>query len=261
MPMHVHDLRRFAGRSDAAQGLLVDMIGRIGRHDFGQGLLHLSRRIVGADHVTAFAAAPEGRIETVVAENGGPRRLAREVAERYMRHHWHDDPVTRLLRAPEDRRIIVDIDAQDVEKGDYRRECYAAVSLDHRLSVGESRGERTMRLNFYRGRGGDFRQEDIDRIGGMADMLLAMLWRHEEMAAPRVADDPEALFNARLASLAPSLSDRERQVCALIALGVTSEGIGLRLDIGLNTVLTYRKRAYARLGISSQNELMRRMMM
>jgi len=57
------------------------------------------------------------------------------------------------------------------------------------------------------------------------------------------------------------LSDRERQVCALIALGVTSEGIGLRLAIGLNTVLTYRKRAYARLGISSQNELMRRVMM
>ncbi len=260
--MHIHDLDRFTGLAGGSQGILASLIGLIGRNEFGQGLLHLSRCAVGADHVTAFAASADGRIETVVAENGGPRQVAREVAERYVRRHWHNDPVTRLLSASarEDRRIIVDIDADDVGKGDYRHECYAAISLDHRLSVAESRGERTMRLNFYRGRGEDFRDEDIDRIGGMADMLLAMLWRHEETVA-RAADDPEALFNARLASLAPELSDRERQVCALIALGVTSEGIGLRLEIGLNTVLTYRKRAYARLGISSQNELMRRVMM
>lgn len=259
--MHVHDLGRFAGAAGAAQGMLAGLIGKIGREDFGQGLLHLSRCAVGADHVTAFAASPGGRIETVVAENGGPRRVARGVAERYVRRHWHSDPVSRLLDGRADRRIIVDIDAVDVEKGDYRRECYAAISLDHRLSVAESRGARTMRLNFYRGSGEDFRDEDIDRLGGMADMLLAMLWRHEEAAAPRPTGDPEALFNARLAGVAPELSERERQVCALIALGVTSEGIGLRLAIGLNTVLTYRKRAYARLGISSQNELMRRVMM
>lgn len=258
--MHVHDLGQFAGRSDAPHAALADLIGRIGRQDFGHGMLHLSRLLAGADHVTAFAAAPGGRIETVVAENGGPRPIARAVAERYVRHHWQNDPVTRLLGAPEDRRIIVDIDAADLQKGDYRRECYAAISLDHRLSIAESRGDRTMRLNFYRGRGEDFRGEDVERIGGMAAILLALLWRHEETADPRIADDPERLFNARLASLAPQLSDRERQVCALIALGVTSEGIGLRLDIGLNTVLTYRKRAYARLGISSQNELMRRVM-
>lgn len=259
--MHVHDLGRFAGPSDGSQGLLADLIGQIGRHEFGQSLLHLSRRLVGAEHVTAFAASP-GAIQTVVAENNGPRRVAGEVAEGYVRRHWHNDPATRLLRAHghQDRRIIIDIDADDVEKGDYRRECYTAISLGHRLSVAESRGEGTMRLNFYRGKGEDFRDDDIDRIGRMADVLLALLWRHVETTA-RAAGDPEALFSARLVSLAPDLSDRERQVCALIALGVTSEGIGLRLDIGLNTVLTYRKRAYARLGISSQNELMRRLMM
>jgi LuxR family transcriptional regulator, activator of tox operons len=43
----------------------------------------------------------------------------------------------------------------------------------------------------------------------------------------------------------------------MIARGMTSEGIGLQLKIGLNTVHAYRKRAYMRLNISSQNELMR----
>jgi len=54
-----------------------------------------------------------------------------------------------------------------------------------------------------------------------------------------------------------ALTSREADVCAAIIRGVTSEGIALELGVGLNTVLTYKKRAYARLNISSQNQLMR----
>lgn len=67
-------------------------------------------------------------------------------------------------------------------------------------------------------------------------------------------------FHARLGKAAPGLSKRERDVCAGVAAGLTSEGIALELGVGINTVLTYCKRAYARLGISSQNELMRILM-
>ena len=38
---------------------------------------------------------------------------------------------------------------------------------------------------------------------------------------------------------------------------MSSEAIALTLGISVNTVLTYRKRAYTRLGICSQNELVR----
>jgi DNA-binding CsgD family transcriptional regulator len=65
----------------------------------------------------------------------------------------------------------------------------------------------------------------------------------------------------RLAQLCPALSGREREVLAWSAIGLTSEGIALQLNIGLNTVQTYRKRAYRRLSISSQNELMHRLML
>ncbi len=50
---------------------------------------------------------------------------------------------------------------------------------------------------------------------------------------------------------------RETEVCAAIVQGMTSEAIALKLGISVNTVLTYRKRAYMRLGISCQNELLR----
>jgi DNA-binding CsgD family transcriptional regulator len=37
--------------------------------------------------------------------------------------------------------------------------------------------------------------------------------------------------------------------------GLTSDAIAWRLDISLNTVKTYRKRAYAKLGINSKTAL------
>lgn len=56
---------------------------------------------------------------------------------------------------------------------------------------------------------------------------------------------------------ANDLSAREVEVCTLIMLGHSSESISLKLDLSLNTIFTYRKRAYAKLNINSQNELFR----
>ncbi|WP_189622426.1 helix-turn-helix transcriptional regulator [Novosphingobium colocasiae] len=51
------------------------------------------------------------------------------------------------------------------------------------------------------------------------------------------------------------LSHREAEICAGIIMGYSTEAIGLNCMISVNTVATHRKRAYAKLGISSQNEL------
>ena len=54
------------------------------------------------------------------------------------------------------------------------------------------------------------------------------------------------------------LTRREAEVCAAIVIGCTTRAIGYRLGITANTVATHRKRAYAKLGISCQNELFAR---
>lgn len=53
-----------------------------------------------------------------------------------------------------------------------------------------------------------------------------------------------------------SLSKREGEVCARILYGLSTCGIALDLGIGKESVMTYRKRAYARLRIASQRELL-----
>jgi len=76
---------------------------------------------------------------------------------------------------------------------------------------------------------------------------------------PRVGE-PTALAietHVREDQIMPHLARRELDVCVGIMQGKSSEAIALALGISVNTVRTYRKRAYARLGITSHNELMR----
>ena len=72
-----------------------------------------------------------------------------------------------------------------------------------------------------------------------------------------VADDPAQQLKALFANAAPlaALTGREKDVCLRILSGFSSEAIAAELGISLHSALTYRKRAYVKLGISAQNEL------
>lgn len=74
---------------------------------------------------------------------------------------------------------------------------------------------------------------------------------------PRTKDDSLRLYRQRLVALDRGLTVRELDVCARSLLGMTAEGTALELGVKQSSVVTYRKRAYARLGISSQSELFR----
>lgn len=52
------------------------------------------------------------------------------------------------------------------------------------------------------------------------------------------------------------LPAREAQVCARILFGLSSAGIALDLSVGEGTIKTYRKRAYERLEMGSERELL-----
>ncbi|HLY87344.1 MAG TPA: LuxR C-terminal-related transcriptional regulator [Acetobacteraceae bacterium] len=76
-------------------------------------------------------------------------------------------------------------------------------------------------------------------------------------ATTRPKDLSLQLYRQRLLALDRGLTGREIDVCARSLSGMTAEGIGLELEIKKSSVVTYRKRAYERLGISSQHELFR----
>lgn len=62
-------------------------------------------------------------------------------------------------------------------------------------------------------------------------------------------DEVRALRRPLQRSAFDDLTEREQQVCFRILLGYSSEAIGLHLGITTNTALTYRRIAYAKLGV------------
>ena len=128
----------------------------------------------------------------------------------------------------------------------------------HKVTLIKRREIDTIKIHFYRRREtGPFCTGDVQRIAECADLLLAFLTRHALIDAHASALTLRRKFQSRLETSFEDITPREVEVCAAIAVGMSSEAIALTLGISLNTVLTYRKRAYARLGICSQNELVR----
>lgn len=130
--------------------------------------------------------------------------------------------------------------------------------LDRRLTILRPFANTVAQLNVYVKRRNRKVAEGISEITSNLEVLLALAPKHRDLSSL----DPETLtdtFLSRLRLVCPGLSNREKEICVLIARGLTSEAIAIELGISVNTVLTYRKRAYSRLNITSHNELMRLM--
>jgi len=255
--MRIHRLAESSG-TGATVPEVAALIDHIGRPVFAASLFKSTFGWVRADHLTAFVFEPGCAPRTIFAENAGTVPVAREVAELYCRDYWRHDLANQTLHASSEtdeiRTCAVHTAASEIAHTEYRRCCYTAISLDSRVSLSEQRDGQTIRINFYRTRNNAFSNADVEQIIDSAHLLLALVRRHAAHISPKTSLEH---YYERLCIVAPSLTRREAEVCAGIIGGLTSEGIALELGIRLNTVLTHKKRAYSRLEISSQNQLLR----
>ena len=83
--------------------------------------------------------------------------------------------------------------------------------------------------------------------------IRTALERHLEFCKPArggtltsMSDELQSL------QIAPRLSTREATVCAGTMLGYSTEALSLELDVSQHSINTYRRRAYAKLNISTR---------
>ena len=234
---------------------------------FNEQLLRVAQSIAGSAHIAAFAIGPEVPPQIVLTADRDPASLAYSASNVFVSRFWTQDPVNRKGFSKRDleRGIVVKMPANEFQRIPYRRDCYSVngwssggIKLIERLSLLRQRNDKIIRVDFYRPReGGSFRDRDVKKVSACAELLLALVARHALGTLPTPMFNSRPLLEKLIRRIAPDLSQREVQVCAGITLGMNSEAIAGSLGIGINTVLTYRKRAYARLQISSHNELLR----
>lgn len=258
--MTIMTVRENAGRSTPQDAALAALVDSIGEDHFGPALARFLNELCGADHFAAFRLGGE-ELREVAACCVEPERTARDRVESYVNQGWwkRDPAMTeaqRCLAAP--RPSIIHVDFSDDGYAAMRPSVYPHVR-DRLLLCGRGVhadfGLSILRADPH----APFAGEAIERVANSAELLVSLLGKHADMrqARPNVAQALTALKEIEECIVATSdLPRREAEVSARILYGLSSVGIALDLSVSEETVKTYRKRAYQRLAIGSERELL-----
>lgn len=271
--MKVHPIESRDGRRSAFHASMEELVLSAGSGAFEPALFASAREATGCEHLTAYTfsasdAAPGGP-NLVLAANPGRMPIAREAGEIYVSRFWDRDPGNRVCREADHAGagVLIRASGDDIRNAPFRQGCYSASTWEKtgnrmidRVSIVKRQRGRYVKLSFHRAEwAGLFSDREIGNIVEVADLLTALVARHDAALPATGAGtrSDHARYVEAVHAVCPQLTEREAEICARIALGISSEGMALDLDISINTVRTYRKRAYTRLNISSQNELMK----
>jgi DNA-binding CsgD family transcriptional regulator len=217
-------------------------------------------RYLGVDHFSVFFQ-PHRRPPVILAAGSRDRAgvssaLARMYAARFCR--W-DSVANDMQGSPAmDQVVVYNRRASDVRNTSYRHECYDKPGINERLTVCSAERGTWRALHLYRNqRSPAFSDADMEEALRAAACILTALPGEPAAAVDRPAGSKSRLpwFLERLRRLPTRLTEREREVCARALIGMTVEGTALELGVAPTSVATYRKRAYQKLNITSQNEM------
>lgn len=131
-----------------------------------------------------------------------------------------------------------------------------------RLHLVQRTPEYQFELHVLRAERAAFSACERDRLQDISPLLLPMLHKHLEALQPAVAerssgDNLQTRFQERLAQTGLELSARELQVCLGLLAGQTARQQAERLELKVNTVESYLRRAAIKLGIGGRHSLMK----
>jgi DNA-binding CsgD family transcriptional regulator len=244
-------------RLPAAIGPVYDMlIGAIGSDEFGvtmrQGVEMLTS---GVRRLYLFEAT--ARDEDALRYYHCEPRIAEQLPAYALRYKRLDPIGDLYAAAPRVGDLAVQrVRPSDIASAGFRRRFFDAPGIVERVSIIQRGKAGWCGMNVSRHASeGYFSDCELEAIAGLARLALPMLPFARARVAAANALTPLHLED-RFALRHPLLTQRERQVCARAAFGMSVEATALDLGIGKTSVLTLRQRAYRRLGAASSRELL-----
>ena len=252
-----------------------DLVSTIGSLGFATEYFRLFKDVLNVEHCTVFAFRENSRPAALITEctQLDMQQSVRRLAHEYVAGAFRKDPNIRH-RVSASTPVVYTLRAADLCDSEYRHQFYDEPELAHELILLGSVQGTLFYSSFYRCCSQpEFGRDEMESVQQLAYFAIKALHRHVELqsAVPATTSSApllpaveqscrsrsQAFEHLRDVLLADRkrLSRREAEVCAAIVLGYSTVAIGLNLGISPNTVATHRKRAYSKLGISSQNEL------
>ena len=252
------DFSKTTGTAKMPVSVLSNLL-NVSVQTISQPILQAINQISDVDYISLVEYPSSGQKPTQFAratkESQPNRDVTRECFERYRNLYFKQDPVTHLLDQMQihdkkcDGIAALHVMREDIPDSAWKRDIYERENLPDRLSFLFSPSpEHRLAVNLYRcAERGHFTPGELETLLPLG-ALIAQVFRSrlaglKLFSGAATADQLENALYAR----APGLSARERAVCARIATGMSVDGIAVDLNVAPSTVMTLRKRAYAKL--------------
>ncbi len=239
---------------------LGDVIEAIGTDGFPPTLLRVLNRYVEVDHIVIFTFTEGRGFDYLFTHGRIEGKRAHELARSYTRKYYRFDPHAEEVAHPETlgEPHWVRFAGHKIDHPGYVDFFYDRNNLVDKLSLIFQRDAKAYYCSFYRlGDSGRYTEAEAGSLASLSSIIVASVVKHGSALFPETGEAARlSLVSGSMDwPLEAGLAPREAEVCNYIIEGYGSEAIALRLGLTINSIKTYRKRAYAKLKISSQNEL------
>jgi DNA-binding CsgD family transcriptional regulator len=237
---------------------LCGVVKSIGTQSYGDACLALLEKALNAEHWALFRFRSNSPLKCVATGSVRRKAAAQENIDRFVVRCHNVDPSVQAISKRNFKSTLTKMDISDIEDPQYRH-CFELTCVQERVSLFSWVGLDLYQVSAFRGpRLSRFSPAEMNYFATLAELLLTTAQKHEIMMDQSQGPSRHLDIKAieRLLKLhSPVLSMRECEVCARAVVGKTIEGTSLDLDIRPTSVITYRQRAYQKLGISRTNEL------
>jgi DNA-binding CsgD family transcriptional regulator len=239
-------------------GMIGEAISAIGTPKYASACFDVFEQSLDADHWAMYVHRADNSVTCTASASRIHAAAAEESVRRFVTQCHSADPSLAATKRVHDAVCIVNMEIDDIIDAQYRR-CFERTGVRERLSLYARHGSDLRQLSIYRSaRRRTFSSPEMRYFTTLAAVMMATATKHESLASGVNVLLPhldlralEEILEHRYARL----SRREREVCSRAAVGKTILGTALDLGIERSSVITYRHRAYQKLGISCQNEL------
>lgn len=230
----------------------------LGDSSFADQLLEFLGGQCPVDHLSLIQLHQQ-QVGFICSANGVGVSIDPKSQGHYLSHHYLNDPNQEYRDQLSPGQVLMQsLQLDDINNHSYQALWHRQFQLRYRNSLLFQADKGLYCLNLYR-RSQAFSEAEGRYLQANAQLLATLAIKHSRLAGSlskfQTRDTQLKELAHRISQQSNKLTEREQQVCARILLGLSSEGIALDLNIKAASVHTYRKRAYLKLAISSQNEL------
>ncbi len=222
-------------------------IATLGVRKFYDAFFKLLESAFKIDQCVIFQLDRNNELSCLICRNFRNERSIKTTAKSYVEGGFQSDPNLSIFREikPGEVRLVYFDDLVSKMDPAYREHYFDDMGLSDKVSIITATTEYRYYINLYRAKDSQaFYQDKVFSQDGLDSTLAAMIVKHYELNQS-LREEGSLAF----------LTERERDVCNRILQAKKSEQIADELEITVNTVVTYRKRAYAKLGINSRRAL------